>query len=287
MWWSSRTCPALVAAGLLFAPAPAGATPTLFGVTFNSGVPEQLVRIDPSTGGASVVGTLGYDIRAFDLATRDGRLYAFDSIHDRIVEIDPGTGAILNPIDIGIGDRIGEGSLDFRSDGTGFLSESRGHTGQLWSFDLETGTSTALTEMGGLAPSLDGLAFQPGTDTLFGLAQWCGGLYTVDPASGKTELVGATGISGNVLAGLAFGPDGGLFAATGGFLYSIDPLTGQADVIGSTGLRNVSGLVFLDPLDPASPEPIGHMPEPSTMLLLGGGLLGLGARVRRRRNSKT
>jgi hypothetical protein len=281
MRWPCRTGPALAVAGLFFAPALAGATPTLFGVTFNSGVPEQLVQIDPSTGGASVVGTLGYDVRAFDLATRDGRLYAFDSIHDRIVEIDPGTGGILSVTNIGIGDRIGEGSLDFRSDGTGFLSESRGYTGQLWSFDLDAGTSLSLTPMGGLDPSLDGLAFQPGTDTLFGLAQWCGGLYTVDPASGTTELVGSTGIAGNVLAGFAFSPDGGLFAATGGYLYSIDPLTGQADVIGSTGLSNVSGLAFLDPLDPADPEPIGHMPEPSTVLLLGGGLLGLGARVRR------
>jgi hypothetical protein len=251
----------------------------LFGVTFHAAsdpTPDQLLRLDTTTGAGSVVGTLDSNMQAFGLATRDNHLYAYDSLAGRLRELDPTTGHTTGTIDVGTAGLRGEGGFDFGSDGTGFLSVSLGATGQLWSLDPDAGTSRLVTA--GLDPSLDGLAFQPGTGALFGISQTTYVLYVIDPSNGAVTEIGHTGIqSGVSLAGLAFAPDGGLFLAAGGGLYTLDPTSGAATSVGATGFGNVSGLTFVD-----VPEG-GPIPEPATALLLGGGLLGLAAWTRRRR----
>jgi hypothetical protein len=63
-----------------------------------------------------------------------------------------------------------------------------------------------------------------------------GNLYTVDPFSGATTLVGAMGV---VMFDIAYSPTFGLMGISGGpisSLYSINPLTGAATLIGTTGV---------------------------------------------------
>ena len=62
-------------------------------------------------------------------------------------------------------------------------------------------------------PTLGGLDFEPGTGLLFASGGFKdgGNLYTVDPTSGVTTLIGATGY--DAVGGLVFDLDGTLFGA--------------------------------------------------------------------------
>jgi hypothetical protein len=82
-------------------------------------------------------------------------------------------------------------------------------------------------------------------------------------------LIGDTGINDNdILSGLAFRSDGVLFTEINDTLYTIDPSNGQATLIGGIGFALVSGLTFVEVGG-------GKVPEPTTMILIGSGLLGL------------
>jgi outer membrane protein assembly factor BamB len=266
----------ILAGGGLLAPSLAGATPVLFGVTFlgaSDPTGDQLLRLDTTTGAGSVVGNLGVDRRVLGLGTWDNHLYAYASATGQLLELDPATGQTLDTVGLGV--FTGEGGLDFRSDGTGFLVHTTGSTAELLSFQIG---SPQVTPVAGGLPRMDGLAFQPGTDALFGISQTTYVLYVIDPSNGAVTEIGRTGISSQItLSGLAFAPDGTLFLATAGQLYTLDPTDGAATSVGATGFSNVSGLTFVDVPEG---EPI---PEPATALLLGGGLLGLAWRTRRRR----
>jgi PEP-CTERM motif len=249
---------------LFLIPVRGEAAEILYGITFD----EQLITIDTSTGSGILVGNLDTPMDSFGLGTRSGKLYTYDQFSDEILELDPSTADTINSIDIGVA-AVGEGGLAFRSDGIGFMSQSGQDT--LWSFDITVPSSTQITSLGGLDPSMDGLDFSP-SDVLYGIAQTSNILYTIDQTTGATTFIGDPGISDlDFLAGLAFRSDGVLFAELNDSLYTINPSNGQATLIGLIGFDNLSGLSFVQ-------SPI---PEPSTFLLLGAGLAGVGLLRRR------
>jgi len=215
-------------------------------------------------------------MRAFGLSGLGTRLYTYDQRADLLRELDPANAHTLASIDIGAGNLAGEGAVELGENGVGWVAESGTTTGRLWRFDLGAGTATLVTDQ--LTPSLDGLALQPVTGTLFGISQLSYGLYTLDPDTGATTAISVqntlSGPGRTDVAGLAFAPDDTLWLAAVGNLYSVDKLKGTVTLVGATGY-DVSGLAFVDV--PAEP-----IPEPATVVLLGGGLLGLGLRARRR-----
>jgi len=174
----------------------------LYGVTFNN----QLITINTTTGAGTLVGNLNSPMFAFGLGTRGNKLYAYDQVNDRIQELNPLTAQTINSINIGAGHLIGEGGLTFRSDGIGFLSQSSGSVGQLFSFDITVPNSTPITVINGLVPSMDGLDFNS-SGVLYGIQQWQTvlqngtGLYTINTSTGATTLVGNTGLTDFDLAG--------------------------------------------------------------------------------------
>jgi hypothetical protein len=246
----------------------------LLAVTFDN----ELIRINTTTGAGTLIGTIpGGNRGPIGLGFRGDQLYTYDQFNDRLVELDPGTGAVRNTINIGAGDLTGEGALDFRSDGIGFLaSVAQG----LFRFDVAVPGATRIAGVNDFNPTMDGLAFDA-ADVLYGLSQSGEGLYTVNQATGATTLVGRTGITGFFLVGgLTFDADGTLYAvlsnsAAPSLLYRLNRATGAATLVGNIGFRTVTGLA----------TPPAAIPEPGGIVLFGLGLAGLAAaRLRRRRD---
>jgi hypothetical protein len=264
-------------------------TQTLYGYC-GVGIPSRLITINPTTAAGSLVATSPY--RSPGLAFRGGKLYIFDDASLKMVELDPATGAGINIIDIGTVPFNNEGDIAFRSDGIGFMSSWPAGT-PLRRFDVSAGTSTVI---GPLSLVFDGLAFNA-AGVLYGLAEGGAQLYTIDPTTAATTLVGNTGIpAGGFFNGaLAFDASGNLYAAvavwpptSSSVLYRIDTATGAATLIGNIGFGSVVGLAFGSPAPPPppptppAPPPQPHGDEGSYpgCTALGGpeGSFGLGGR---------
>jgi hypothetical protein len=87
--------------------------------------------------------------------------------------------------------------------------------------DATIGTVTDSVSMAGLR--IVDLAFQPGSDVLFGIEQ-AGLLYRINTTTAVAVLVGDTGLGGSL--GLAFAPNGTLYATSDRTLAQLDPSTG-------------------------------------------------------------
>jgi hypothetical protein len=240
--------------------------PILYGVTFGN----ELITIDTATGAGTLIGPLSSNMRAFGLGVTGGKLYAYDQVADLLRELNPATGATVNSIDLGLGDLTGEGGLDFRSDGVGFLNETAGASSAVFRFTIAPGSGVLVGGEG--VAGIDGLAFSA-SDALFALGQTPqDNLYTVNQATGALTLIGPTGVAGsNFLGGLDF-LGSTLYAVINDSLYTLDTTTGAATLIGPIGFSGVDGLAHLS----------AAVPEPATLLLVGSGLLLLAARRRTR-----
>jgi len=183
--------------------------------------------------------------------------------------LNPATAATVNSIDLGLGTLIGEGGVDFRSDGVGFLGATSNNSGTVYKFT--TAPSSGSLVGGESTAGIDGFAFDA-SDVLFALGQTPDdNLYTVNQTTGALTLIGATGVVGaSNLGGLDF-VGSTLYAVINDSLYSLDPTTGAATLVGPTGFAQVSGLAHLSP---------SSVPEPATLLLVGTALFF--ARPRRR-----
>lgn len=128
-----------------------------------------------------------------------------------------------------------------------FTCEFAAGPSELLQIDPVTGVATSIGPIrsGSFDISIAGLAFQPGTDTLFGVSgflhepDFCehNCLFTIDPLTAAATLVGQIPLGFGTPGGLAFAPDGTLYLTTvtpidglsNAFpldLVTIDPLTG-------------------------------------------------------------
>ncbi len=121
--------------------------------------------------------------------------------------------------------------------------------GKLGRVDVATGTVTIVGSMG--LPMAD-IAFDP-WGRLFGVS-YDSTLFRIDPASGRSSVVGALGTSG--VNALVFAADGTLFGASSQ-LWTIDPTSGHASgrsalgalFIASGDLAFVGGALYLTGTD--------------------------------------
>ena len=156
------------------------------------------------------------------------------------------------------------GGIAFNSSGTLYGATSTSTGGSLYTINTSTGAATLVGPLVGasnasLTYSITGLAFQPGTGTLFGSTSQnspnsARSLVTINPANGQVTVVGSFGVSGQTAADLTFSGStlyGWLEASTDA-LVSINTSTGQATIVGSTGnstfgsgiAANSSGTIF-------------------------------------------
>jgi sugar lactone lactonase YvrE len=216
-------------------------TPTIYATAEQGSV---LVRIDPATAAATVVGPLNVS-GAFALARRsDGVLFTITdsgftpSPNARAATVNPRTGGATV-----FGQEFGEYlrmmGLAFGRDGT--LYGSSPITQSLYRIDLTTGKPVKIGPFG--VNGIMDLAMDA-DDGLWANTQTA--IYRVDPASGEATLaVRVTGAS--MLMGITFDASGGLLATTyepQSMLYRIDLATGAASMVGSTGLSFVHSAEF-------------------------------------------
>ncbi|MBA2270242.1 MAG: hypothetical protein H0W20_06555 [Chthoniobacterales bacterium] len=238
---------------------------SLFGVTTFG---NQLVTIDPMTGAGTVVGSFGDTIFATGLGVRDGRLFAFDQVNDRLREINKVSGALISSIDIGVGNLTGEGALTFRaSDGVGFLASPLNANNEpvndFFMFTIAaSGTAGTSVRVGSTGVAIDAMAFNS-RGILYAIGQADAILYTINPANGATTAVGPIRVGSDNLiknspiAGMTVAPAnpdrGGLeeiYASIDDRLFIIDPTTAAARVASADVINfgpfvsSVAGLAF-------------------------------------------
>jgi hypothetical protein len=124
----------------------------------------------------------------------------------------------------------------------GYSVSSDNESDDLFRIDMETGDAVDVGPVG--FPSVEALAFQPGTGVLFGVDDSLDQLVTIDLATGAGTLVGDLGLDVSDV-GLSFDPAGNLFLSSDGEqnLYAVDPATGAATLVGPLG-QPVTGLTY-------------------------------------------
>jgi hypothetical protein len=213
---------------------------------------DNLLVIDTSTGHGAILGPLADDhLAALAWDPNHGILYGSSSTTDGLFRIDPNTGATTFIGPFGGGVTLMHG-LEYDAIHNVLYGVTSFVNLSLYSIDVTTGAATYVGNHG--KPTLDGLAFDRGTGTMYAAETSEQNLYTIDLGTGALHLVGPFNGPGAVQigVGLAFDPVHGLLASDNKIsdlpddeLYSIDPATGQATLVGPINHGNVLGLAFI------------------------------------------
>ena len=203
---------------------------------------NELLTIDPTVGTLSSILASNLDSGFNDIAQNPltGVFFGTENSGGRgLFRIDPISGTVTRTADI----EEQLFAIEFAPDGSELYAASRDEFGRIGIQE------EIFIPIASLPERLGGIAFQPGTGTLFGVSNREPILYTIDPATGATTEVGSTDVPLNSLEFLA---DGTLVAGGidgDGKLYEVDPATGATTLIGDplaeTDGDNLIGLANL------------------------------------------
>lgn len=209
---------------------------------------DQFYRIDPSSGGSTRIGPLGFTgVRGLAYHVPLSTLFGLDGTTNQLISIDPATGA---------GTVVGAlGSTGLR----GFTFDAP--SGLLYAasisdlFTVNPATGAATLVGSHLSNSVFGLVSGTSAGSLLGVDRLDGELVSIDTATANATRVVAIGF-GDV-RGLTFSPDGsilyGINSRTGRFLR-ISPVTGEAVEVGAARIEFLQADNYGDlTVDPTGP----------------------------------
>ncbi len=223
----------------------------------------NLGYVNVNTGAVTLIGNTG--VVLLDIAfSPSGSLYGVDG--NRLYSINTQTAQTALIGNLG----SSSNALVFSSTGTLYSAYT-----ELDTLNTTTGAASEVGPITGYTSGGD-LAFVGGN--LF-LSTMSDQLVTLNTATGAPTLVGNLGVS-NVY-GLA-SPDGvNLYGVAGTSVYQINPTTGASTFLvnyGGQGLGSANGESFFGEATP----PVAVTPEPSSLALLGTGILGVAGVIRKR-----
>lgn len=261
-------CP-LAFIGLLAARPPAVAAQELFGSDTNFDT-NTLVRIDPFTASYQAVGPFNFNVQGLAYAPDLDQLFGLSAQTRRIYRIDRSTAATtaLGTAPHTFGNANG---LAFDSRRQRLIASSNadgGTVNRMFAIDPSTGQYTPLPDITGVN-NVEGLGYDPATDTLYGVADVENVLVSIDMTTGAATTVAQ--LPALNWRGLDYDPSRRVFYASvsaGGDLYEISLApTPSVRFIGFTS-RGTQGLAVV--------------PEPAVGGCMACAMLLLARPVRRR-----
>ena len=216
----------------------------------------EIIKIDLTNDTQSVFATTG--IEGIYSVTFDsgGDLFASSTLggaSSKVTQYDGQSGTVIGTFVPGPVASPAPGGIVFGPNGNLFVGEH----GEIREYDGLTGALVGVFASGNGLGATNGLAFAPNGNLLVADVRY--GIFEFDGDTGVFVREFATNIEPN---DLAFGPTGEFFVSSSGEVLEYDWLTGQS----------------LGFFAPGAAHGITIVPEPSTGLLLGLGLVGLGLR---------
>jgi hypothetical protein len=157
--------------------------PTLWGLTF-----DRFLRIDPRTGGGTVIAPTGQaDLNGLAVSM-DGVIYTAGFANSQLLRIDPVTGAAAAVGNFGGGLTL-NGDLAFDSNNVLYAALTQGANVVLGRINLATGAAAVIGNIG--FATCYGLAFH--ACRLYGVTD-AGEVITINCATGAGSLIGRSGI---------------------------------------------------------------------------------------------
>ncbi|NOT46570.1 MAG: DUF4394 domain-containing protein, partial [Acidobacteria bacterium] len=254
------------AAAILSRPLSVALSGTAFGVDFNPTVDRlriisntgQNLRVDPSTGIATVDGTLngaatGADSAAYTNSFNGATtttLYDISSATDTLyTQNPPNNGTLVTVGPLGFDVTEINGFDIFSGDSTALAALTVGTVSNLYRINLTTGGASSIGPIGNGQTPLAGFAIETAATTnfvVYGLTT-ANNLIRFNSSRANTILssVPVTGLqSGENLLGIDFRPaTGQLFGLGNSRIYTINPVTGAATLVGNL-TTPLAGTIF-------------------------------------------